>query len=169
MRRLCSLVALLLAGCGSTVDHPSAVKVMNSALGGTIAADGQVVSTDWTPTGGDVDVTLTNPVGSGSAHVVGTLSKGSGAVSETVDVTFTQWHDPVANLTLDGALHEAGNFATVAPLAGDVVLDGALTASGSVDAKVDVDLKGSYSPSGFSVAGDVGGQSLSASFSISAP
>src|SRR5262249_53064756 len=153
---LCALAVT--AGCGSTVDHPSAVKVMNAALGGTIAADGQVVNANWTPTGGNVDVTLTNPVGSGSAHIVGPLQHANGAVSTTLDVTFTQWHDPVANITLDGALHEAGTFSTVAPLTGDVKLDGALTSTGSVAATVDFDLHGSYAPTGFSVTGDVGGQ-----------
>ncbi len=171
MRTLASFVPLfaLAAGCGSTVDHPSAVKVMNAAIGGTISADGQIVSADWTPTGGDVDITLTNPIASGNAHIVGTLAHGSDGVTTTLDVTFVHWSDPVANLTLDGALHEAGSFSTVAPLAGDVKLDGALTTTGSVAAHVDFDVHGSYAPSGFSVSGDVGGQSVSASFSITAP
>jgi hypothetical protein len=164
---LCALASA--AGCGSSVDHASAVKVMNSALGGTIAADGQIVKADWTPTGGAVDVTLTNPVGSGSAHVLGTLQHGNGAVSTTLDVTFTKWNDPIAGITLDGALHEAGTFSTVAPLTGDVKLDGALATTGSVAATVDFDLHGSYAPTGFSVSGDVGGNSMNASFSISAP
>jgi hypothetical protein len=157
------------AGCGSTVDRPSAVKVMNAALGGTIAADGQVVSADWTPTGGAVDVTLTNKVGSGSAHIVGAVQHANGVVDTKLDVTFSNWNDPIAGITLDGALHEAGTFSTVLPLAGKVSLDGALVSSGAVAATVDFDLQGSYSPSGFSIKGDVGGQSMNASFSVSAP
>jgi hypothetical protein len=162
------LIALA-AGCGSSVDHDSAVKVMNSALTGTIAADGQVVHVDWTGSNGNVDVTLTNTLGTGTAHVVGTVTRNGNTTTESIDVTFTQWHDNIHNVTLDGTLHEAGTFSAPLPLSGDVTVTGAVAASGSVNATVDFDLHGSYSPTGFAVKGDVGGNVLNASFNVSAP
>lgn len=156
------------AGCSKPVDHDSAVKVMNSALTGTIAADGQVVSVDWTKTAGHVDLVVTNTLGNGSAHVVGTIEHNGSVTTTSVDVTFDAWTDPVHHVTLDGALHEAGTFSAPLPLAGDVTLTGALVASGSVDATVDFDLHGSYSPSGFAVKGDIGGNAVNASFQVSA-
>ena len=168
MLQLVSLVGLTLAGCGgATVDHPSAVKVMNAALGATMSADGKVVNANATPTSAQVDITLTNPLGSGTAQVAGAVANNAGVVSTTLDVTFSHWTDPVANVTLDGALHEAGSFSTVAPLAGDVKLTGALAASGAVNGAVDFDLAGSYGPGGLSISGDVGGQSMSSSFTVS--
>ena len=173
MRRLTSLASLIalaaVAGCGNTVDHDSAVKVMNSALGATVAGDGQVVKADWTATGGDVDATLTNLAGSGSAHVTGSLHAVNGVVTTALDVSLTSWHDALANITLDGTLHEAGSFSAVAPLAGNVTLDGALAATGAVNATVDFDLQGSYSPIGFAIKGDVGGNGMSASFGVTGP
>ena len=163
-----SLFALA-SGCSNGVDHASAVKVMSSALTGTVAADGQTVSADWTASGGQVHATLTNPAGSGTADVAGTVTKSGNTTSETIDVTFHAWSDPVNHVTLDGALHEAGTFSSPLPLTGDVTLSGALSASGDVNATVDFDLHGSYSPSGFSVTGDVGGQSMNGSFQVSAP
>ena len=162
-----SLLAMA-SGCSNGVDHASAVKVMSSALTGTVAADGQTVSADWTASGGQVHATLTNPVGSGTADVSGTVTKNGSTTSETIDVTFHAWNDPVNHVTLDGSLHEAGTFSSPLPLSGDVSLTGALAVSGDVDATVDFDLHGSYSPSGFSVTGDVGGQSMNGSFQVAA-
>jgi hypothetical protein len=153
----------LAAGCSNHVDHDSAVRVMNSALAGTVAADGQVVHVDWTSAGGHVDVALTNPAGTGSAQVVGTVTKNGSTTQESIDVTFNQWHDAIHNVTLDGTLHEAGTFSAPLPLAGDVTLSGAVAASGNVNAMVDFDLMGSYSASGFAVHGDVGGNTIDVS------
>ena len=173
MLRLISIGSIcaiaLAAGCSNHVDHDSAVTVMSSALTGTVAADGQVVHVDWTSAGGHVDVALTNTAGSGSAQVVGTVTKNASTTSESIDVTFNQWHDAIHNVTLDGTLHEAGTFSAPLPLSGDVTLTGAVAASGSVNATVDFDLKGSYSPSGFAVNGDVGGNVINASLQIAAP
>jgi len=151
----------LTTGCSNGVDHASAVKVMSSALTGTVAADGQVVSVDWTPSGGHVDAALTNLAGRGSAQVTGTVVRHGAVTSTTVDVTFEDWTDPLNHVTLNGSLHEAGTFSSPLPLVGDVRLGGALAASGDVVATIDFDLHGSYSPTGLSVTGDVGGQSMS--------
>jgi hypothetical protein len=172
MLRLLSLGSLLAfalaAGCSNGVDHASAVKVMNSALTGTVAADGQVVSVDWTAAGGHLDVAVTNLAGSGSAQVAGTVVRNGAVTSTTLDVTFHDWTDPLSHVTLNGSLHEAGTFSSPLPLVGDVQLSGALAATGDVVATVDFDLHGSYSPTGFSVTGDVGGQSMSGGVQISA-
>ncbi len=165
-----SLGLLALAGgcSNNNVDHASAVKVMSSALTGTVAADGQVVTVDWTGSAGHVDVALTNTVGMGSAHVTGSVVHNGNLIDETVDVAFDNWTDPVEHVTLNGTLHEAGTFSAPLPLDGNVSLTGALAASGAVDATVDFDLHGSYSPTSFTVNGDVGGNAI-ASFQISAP
>jgi hypothetical protein len=162
MRRLRFFVPLALlaiaAGCGnSELDHDSAVKVMSSALTATAAADAHVMNGT---AAGDLDVTLTNTAGSGSIHVVGSASDEAGTVATSLDITFDHWTDLATNVTLDGALHERGTFTTQAPLTGDVKLSGMLTASGAVSGNVDFDVEGSYGPTGFSVTGDVGGQSL---------
>jgi hypothetical protein len=171
MLRLVSLGSVCLlalaAGCGNSVDHASAVKVMNSALTGTVTADGQLVKLDWTPSGGHLDVAVTNPVGTGSAEVVGTVTRNGNVTNETVDITFKQWNDPVHHVTLDGVLHETGAFSSPLPLSGDVQLSGALAVSGDVNATVDFDLAGNYSPSGFKISGDVGGNTIDGSFSLS--
>jgi hypothetical protein len=163
MLRLTSIGSVLLlalaSGCGGGVDHASAVKVMNSALTGTIAADGATVSVQLAPNGGHVDATV-NSLGGGSAHVVGTVVRANGVLTTNVDVTFKDWIDPLAHVTLNGALHEAGTFSSPLPLAGDVEISGALAATGDVNATVDFDLHGKYSLSGFSVTGEVGGQSF---------
>jgi hypothetical protein len=164
MLRLTSLGSLFLvalaSGCGNNVDHASAVKVMNSALSGTIAAGGQVVSVETNANGGTVDASLTNLLGGGTAHVTGTVTHNGNMTTIDVDVTFKDWTDPLAHVTLNGALHEAGTFASPLPTAGDIDLSGALAVTGDVNATVDFDLHGKYSPTGLSVNGDVGGQSI---------
>jgi hypothetical protein len=170
MQRLIPIFVIgALAGCSSpSVDQPSAMKVMTAAMTTTVSADGQVVKADWTPTNGQVDVTLTNPIGNGTAHVTGSASDVNNVITTAVDITFTHWSDVANDVTLDGALHEKGTFTTASPLAGNVEIDGALAASGSVNATVDFDIKGDYGPSGFDVSGNVGGNVINSSFSVSA-
>jgi hypothetical protein len=171
MNRLVSITPLFmlaLGGCSSQVDHASAVKVMGSAMSATVAADGHVMSANWKPFAGQVSVTLNNPVGGGTAQILGTANDSNGVVSTTLDIAFNHWHDALENITLDGSLHEAGSFTSGVPLAGSVELNGALAVSGAVNGAVDFDVKGSYSPTGFSVSGQVGGQSLNGAFSVSA-
>jgi len=167
MRRLLSFGSLFLfaivSGCGGNLDHDSAVKVMNSALTGTVAANAQVTGASGN---GQVNVTLTNPHGTGSAHVDGTVMKTGDMLSTTLDIKFDHWTDAETNITLDGSLHEAGTLAVPLPLSGSVELTGDLTASGAVTGAVDFDLKGSYSPTGFSVNGHVGGQAIDATLKI---
>ena len=157
----------LAAGCGNGVDHDSAVKVMGSALTATVAADGQVASVDWTAAGGHLDVALTNKAGTGSAQVVGTVVRNGAVTSTTLDIQLKDWTDPVNHVVLNGSLHEVGTFSSPLPLAGDVKIDGALAATGAVVATVDFDLHGSYSPTGLSITGDVGGQSMGSGIQIS--
>jgi hypothetical protein len=164
----CISLFALASGCGDHVDHASAVKVMNSALTGTVAADGQMVNVDITKNAGHVDVTLTNLAGTGSAQVTGNITRNGNTTTENVDVTFKDWSDPLNHVTLNGALHEAGTFSAPLPLSGDVTLTGALSSTGDVVATVDFDLHGTYSPTGFAVTGDVGGNSMNTSFQVSA-
>lgn len=161
------LLALAAAGCGNNVDHDSAVKVMNLALTGTVAADGQVVSIDVDASGGKLDVALTDSTGKGSATVTGTVTHKGTITNTTVDVTFKDWTDPLNHVTLNGGLHEAGSFSSALPLLGDVKLTGALAATGDVVGTVDVDLLATYSLTGFSVKGDVGGHSMNGGVDIS--
>ena len=158
--KLVCILALAAAGCGNSVDHDSAVKVMSSALTGTVAADGQMVSVDWTKSAGKVDITLTNHAGSGTAQLSGTAVRNGNVTTTNVDIAFQNWTDPVANVTLNGSLHESGTFSAPLPLTGDVTVTGALASTGSVNATVDFDLHGTYSPTGFAVKGDVGGNSI---------
>jgi hypothetical protein len=159
------LVLALASGCNNGLDHASAVKVMNSALTGTHAAEAHVITWNSSPSAGQIDVTLTNPVG-GSAHLVGNAAKTASDLTTTFDLTLTQWVDLENNITLDGALHEAADFSQPLPVNGSVQLTGDLTASGAIKGAVDFDLKGSYSPTGFNVSGQVGGQSISATVSL---
>jgi hypothetical protein len=162
------LLVAMAAGCnnGSSLDHDSAVKVMNSALTGTNAAESRVMISN-TSGAGQLDLTVINPAGTGSLHVVGSATDSSGVLTTTLDITFDHWHDAAADITLDGSLHEAGTFASPVPVSGNVKLTGALTASGEVNGTVDFDLTGSYSATGFSVKGDVGGQSLDITLNLS--
>jgi hypothetical protein len=157
----------LAAGCGNNVDHASAVKVMNLALTGTVAADGQVVSVDVDASAGKIDVGLTDSSGNGSAQVKGTITHKGTITSTTVDVTFKDWTDPLSHVTLNGSLHEAGSFSSALPLLGDIKLTGALAATGDVVGTVDFDLQATYSLLGLSVKGDVGGQSMNGGIDIS--
>ena len=170
MTRLMMLGSLCLlaiaAGCGSSVDHDQAVTVMSSALTGTVAADGQVVNVDWTKAGGQVDVALTNHAGSGTAQITGTVVRNGSVTTTTVDVAFQNWNDPIHNVTLDGTLHEAGTFSAPLPLMGDVTVTGALASTGGVVATVDFDLHGTYSPTGFAVKGDVGGNTVDVAVAV---
>jgi hypothetical protein len=168
MLRLLALGSLFLLACGNGVDHASAVKVMTAALTATAAGDGQAASLDLAATGGHLDVALTNLAGTGSGHVTGTVVRNHGVTSTTVDVELTNWSDPIEHVTLDGSLHEIGSFSSSLPLVGDVQLSGALAATGDVVATVDFDLHGSYSPAGFSVTGEVGGQGMSTSVQLAA-
>jgi hypothetical protein len=173
MHRLISItpcLALALAtGCSSpTVDRASATKVMGVAVNATISGNGQVASANVTPTSAQIDITLNNPAGPGNAHILGNASKANGMVTESVDITFTNWVDVLDNVTLNGMLHESGTFSAPLPLAGNVQIDGALAASGSVNAMVDFNITGAYAPTGFDVSGNVGGNVLNASFGISA-
>ena len=157
----------LAAGCSKPVDHQSAVKVMSSALTGTLAADGKVVAVDWQPSGGHIDATVTN-IGGGSAAVTGTWAHNGSVTSTKVDITFQNWTDALNHVTLNGQLHEVGTFSSAVPLAGDVQLSGDLAATGDVVATVDFDLHANYSLSGVTVTGDVGGNSMSGGVTISA-
>jgi hypothetical protein len=151
--------ALLLVGCNSGLDQQSATKVMTSALTGTASAQAQFKPTA-NNTNGSVDVTLTNPAGSGSAHVTGSATQTSNGWNVTFDITFSGWTDLATNVTLDGALHETASFTTMSPFVGDVKLTGNVKASGAVQASVDFDVDASYSPTAVHVDGDVGGASL---------
>ena len=163
-----SLVLLALAsGCGSSVDHDSAVKVMNLALSGTVAGDGHVVSVDVDAAKGHVDVALSDSTGKGSAEVTGSIANSNGVITTEVDVEFKDWTDPLNQVTLNGSLHENGTFASPLPILGDVKLSGDLAVSGAVNATVDFDLKGNYSLTGLSVKGEVGGQSMNSGIDIS--
>jgi hypothetical protein len=155
-------VFALASGCNNGLDHDSAVKVASSALNGTVAADVHVMAGN-----GSVDVTIDNPNGTGSAHVTGTSTKNGNMLDTKLEVVFTHWTDSAANITLDGSLHEVGTFAAPLPLSGNVQLTGALAASGSVSGSADFDLTGSYSAGGFSVSGQVGGQSIDVSVKLS--
>ena len=159
-------LTLAAAGCGNSVDHDSAVKVMNLALSGTIAADGQVVSVNVQPNGGTVTAALTNPLGKGTATIDGSLLVANNVTTTKLDVALDDWEAPLQNLTLHGSLHEAGDFSSPLPLIGDVTLKGALEASGDINATVDFDLHGTYSLTGFKVTGDVGGQSMGSGIEI---
>src|SRR5260370_17230678 len=97
---------------------------------------------------------LSTPAG-GAAFSAGSAITNNGVTSTTLDINFTHWVDPLANITLDGSLHEAGSFTSGLPLAGSVQLNGALAVSGSVNAPVDFDVKGSYGPGGFSLTGSL--------------
>lgn len=151
--------ALLLVGCNSGLDQQSAAKVMASALTGTASAQAQFKPTA-NNTNANVDVTLTNPAGSGSAHVTGAATQTSNGWNVTFDITFAGWTDLATNVTLDGALHEAASFTTMSPFVGDVKLTGNVKASGAVQGSVDFDVDASYSPTMVHVDGDVGGASL---------
>jgi hypothetical protein len=157
----------LAAGCSNSVDHASAVKVMNLALTGTVAADGQVVSVNVDASKGQLDVALTDSTGSGSAEVTGEVKHKGTITTTTVDVTFKDWTDPLNHVTLNGSLHEAGSFSSALPLLGDVKLTGALAATGDVVGTVDFDLQATYSLLGLSVKGDVGGNSMNGGIDIS--
>ncbi|HEX4460600.1 MAG TPA: hypothetical protein VIA18_21625 [Polyangia bacterium] len=159
-------LTLAAAGCGNSVDHDSAVKVMNLALTGTVAADGQVVSVNLQPNGGTVTASLTNLLGKGTANIDGSLLVANNVTSTKLDVALDDWQDPLQNLTLQGSLHEVGDFTSPLPLIGDVKLTGALAASGSINATVDFDLHGTYSLTGLHVTGDVGGQSMGSGIEI---
>ena len=171
MNRLTSLIhpvqiggilALSLAavGCGSSVDHDSAVKVMNLALTGTVAADNQTVSVNLNPNGGTVTASLTNLLGTGTATVDGSLTHKGTLTTSSLVVALDDWSDPQQSIKLTGSLHESGSFSSQLPLLGDVKLTGALQSTGDINASVDFDLEGTYSLNGFKVTGDVGGQSL---------
>jgi hypothetical protein len=166
MHRLLSFGPLLIlaiaSGCNNGLDHDSAVKVMGSALKGTAAAEAHVMTSN---ANGQIDITLTNTQGSGSAHLVGTTTKTGNMVSTTFDLTFNHWTDDESKITLDGALHEAATFETPLPLSGSVQLTGTLSASGAVTGAADFDLKGSYSSAGLSVTGQVAGQTINITFS----
>jgi len=168
MLRLLTIGSLFVfvSGCGNHVDHDSAVKVMNSALTATVAADGHVVALDWKPNGVQLDAALTNPAG-GNAQVSGTVERNGSVTNTKVDVAFHDWVDPVHHVTLNGTLHEVGTFTAPLPLAGDVKIDGALAVTGDVAATVDFDVHGSYGPTGFSVTGDVGGNTINGGIQIS--
>jgi hypothetical protein len=161
------LLLTLAAGCGSSVDHASAVQVMNLALSGTVAADGQVVSVNLDPAGGQITAALTNPAGSGTATVNGTLAHNGSVTTTTLDIELKDWSDLLHHVTLDGSLHEAGSFSSQLPLLGDVKLTGALAASGDISATVDFDLQASYSLTSLKVTGDVGGQSMGSGINLS--
>jgi hypothetical protein len=166
------LFVLAIGGCSSKVDHASAQKVMTSALSASATADtnvmGKVTALTWSPNAGQVTISVNNPIAAGTATIVGSASNTNGVVTTNVDISLNHWVDPFENITLDGSLHEAGSFTTGLPLAGSVQLDGALASSGSVNATVDFNLNGSYGPSGVSVNGNVGGNVINGSVSISA-
>jgi hypothetical protein len=162
------LFVLAIAGCSNNVDHATAQKVMTSALTASATANGKVTGASWTPSAAQVNISVTNPIAAGTATITGSASAANGVVTTNVDITLNHWVDPVENITLDGSLHEAGSFTTGLPLAGSVQIDGAIAASGSVNATVDLTLKGSYGPSGVSVDGSVGGNVINGSVSLSA-
>jgi hypothetical protein len=165
MTRLLALAPLflLVTGCDNGLDHDSAVKVTSSAL--TATAGAQVVAAASLT--GNVDLTITNPAGTGSAHVVGTRTHTANDVTNTLDITLDHWTDRESGITLDGTLHAVATLATPLPTSGAIDLRGALAVSGTVDGNADFELAGSYSPGGFEVSGHVAGQSISGEFQIS--
>jgi hypothetical protein len=154
-----AICAFLVVGCNSGLDQQSAAKVMTSALGATGGAQAQ-----FKPTLDDANVTvdgaITNPAGSGSAHVSGAATQTANGWNVDFDVTLAGWTDLASNVTLDGTLHEAASFTTMSPFVGDVKITGRLQATGSVQANADFDVEASYSPTAVKLDGNVGGASI---------
>jgi hypothetical protein len=150
---------LAIAGCGSSVDQQSAVKVMSTALTGTGQAQAKLMPASGSSTA-SYNGTVTNPAGSGSATVSGTATQNGSAWSFVFDITYNHWTDAASNVTIDGALHETANFSSLNPLLGSFSLTGMLTASGAVQAHVDFNLSAVYSTTSIKITGNVGGNSV---------
>jgi hypothetical protein len=164
--KVLTIVSMLAAaGCNNGMDQQSATKVMSSALLGTGVAQQQL-----TPQPGQnsatVDATIQNPAGTGSAHVTGSATQTNGSWSVTFDITYTNWSDLAQNVTLNGSLHEAATFTTMAPLVGSVKITGNVAATGSVQGSADFDLAVDYSPTHYQASGHVGGASLNVDVNI---
>jgi hypothetical protein len=163
MTRLLPFVCLLgLVGCSPSVDQQSSVKVMGAALVGTGQAQSQIMSSA-TASGSQFDAQVTNPAGSGSAHVSGSATSSAGSWTSAFDITYAHWLDAASNITLDGSLHESASFTSLDPIVGTAHLTGMLQASGAVQAEVDFDLSVTYTATGYSVTGSIGGNSINVS------
>src|SRR5437773_1934904 len=133
---IASVLALAAAGCNNSLDQQSATKVMGSALTGTVAAQGKLKPVAGA-TNASFNGDILNPAGSGSAHVSGSATQTSNGWNVNFDITFNHWTDLASNVTLDGSLHEAASFSTMAPLVGSVKITGNVASTGSVQAAVD--------------------------------
>jgi hypothetical protein len=160
-----ALAVIAIAGCNNGMDQQSATKVMSSALIGTGQAQAQFKPTNG-QTNASFDGTITNPAGSGSAHVTGSAVDNNGTWTVNFDITYTNWTDLAANVTLNGSLHESASFTTMSPLVGSVKITGDVAATGSVQGTADFDLAVDYSPTKYQVSGHVGGASLDASVNL---
>lgn len=161
-----ALAVIAIAGCNNGMDQQSATKVMTSALGGTAAAQMHFNKPTNGGTTASFDGTITNPAGTGSAHVVGNASDNNGTWTVSFDITFSQWTDLASNVTIDGSLHETASFTAMSPLVGSVKISGDVAATGSVQGTADFDLAVDYSPTKYQVSGHVGGASLDASVNL---
>lgn len=162
---LASLMMVAIGGCNSGLDQQSAAKVMSSALTGTAAAQAQFKPTT-NNSNASFDGDITNPAGTGSAHVTGSATQTASGWDVKFDITFNQWTDVATNVTLNGGLHETASFTTMSPFVGNVAITGSLAATGAVQSSVDFDVAVDYSPTKYDVVGHVGGASINASINL---
>jgi hypothetical protein len=162
---LASLMMVAITGCNSGLDQQSATEVMSSALTGTAAAQAQFKPTT-NNSNASFDGDITNPAGTGSAHVTGSATQTSTGWDVKFDITFNQWTDLATNVTLNGGLHETASFTTMSPFVGNVAITGSLAATGAVQSSVDFDVAVDYSPTKYDVVGHVGGASINASVNL---
>lgn len=160
MTRILSLACLVgLVGCSPSVDQKSAVSIMGAALNGTGQAQSKLM-VNTTQTSASYDGDVTNPAGTGTAHVSGSASQSGTGSSATFDIAFSHWLDTASNITIDGSLHESATFTTTSPLVGDAHLSGMLHATGAVTADVDFALTVSYTQTAVQVTGSIGGNTI---------
>jgi hypothetical protein len=163
MIRILSFALLLgITGCSPSVDQKSSVQVMGAALQGTSQAQAKLMGS-VTGNSAQFDGDVTNPAGTGSAHVSGSAQSGASGWNSTFDISYTHWVDAASNITLDGSLHESASFTTLDPLVGSAHLSGTLHATGAVQAEVDFDLTVTYSTTGVDMSGSIGGNAIHAS------
>jgi hypothetical protein len=163
-RIVTTLFALSLAGCGPSVDQQSAVKVMGAALNGTNQAQTQLQQS-MSGSSATFNGEITNPAGTGSAQVNGSITSSANAFAETFDIAYAHWNDVASGVILDGTLHEDASFSSLNPPIGSAHLNGALIASGTVEATVDFDVTSSYQTGSVQITGNVGGNSINISAS----
>jgi hypothetical protein len=156
---LFAALAVVATGCGGSVNQQSAAKVMTAAFTGVGQAQAKLQ-----PAAGQNSASfngsITNPSGTGSATVSGSATQNGSAWSVTFDETFSNWSDPASGVTVNGALHESASFTTMSPLNGTASVSGDITASGSVNADVGIDITATYNAGAFTLDGNVGGNTI---------